>query len=156
MTVVNYYDLIIKWAEDRNLIKGTTFEKQFVKLIEETGELAAGIARGDLVKIKDSVGDVAVVLFILNAQKGEKPIGIQHILEITDFSPEERLRSLIYEFSNIKDLGYDAIFHSLLILNDIAHLYAFTLQDCTASAYEEIKNRKGRMVDGIFIKEEDL
>ena len=31
-----------------------------------------------------------------------------------------------------------------------------SFEDCLASAYEEIKNRKGRMVNGMFVKQEDL
>ncbi|WP_395138391.1 hypothetical protein [Schlegelella aquatica] len=31
-----------------------------------------------------------------------------------------------------------------------------TVEQCLAAAYEEIKDRRGRMVDGIFIKEADL
>ena len=36
---------------------GSTPQKQFIKLIEEFGELCAGIARNDKEKIKDSIGD---------------------------------------------------------------------------------------------------
>lgn len=31
-----------------------------------------------------------------------------------------------------------------------------TVEQCLAAAYEEIKDRRGRMVDGVFIKEADL
>jgi hypothetical protein len=31
-----------------------------------------------------------------------------------------------------------------------------TIEECIAAAWEEIKDRKGRMVDGLFIKQEDL
>lgn len=57
---------IVQWAKDRNLILGSTPQKQFIKLIEEFGELCAGIARNDKEKIKDSIGDCGVVLIILN------------------------------------------------------------------------------------------
>ncbi len=32
-------DKIVQWHKDRNLIEGSTDEKQFVKLLEEVGEL---------------------------------------------------------------------------------------------------------------------
>lgn len=35
---------IRQWAYDRNLIEGSSTEKQFLKLIEETGEIAHGLA----------------------------------------------------------------------------------------------------------------
>ena len=31
-----------------------------------------------------------------------------------------------------------------------------SLEDCLARAWQDIKDRKGRMVDGIFVKETDL
>lgn len=90
------------WAEARNLIQGSTPEKQFVKLIEETGELAAGIMRKNRGAIMDGIGDAVVVLTILAAQHG------------------------------------------------------VTIEECIDAAWDEIKDRKGRMIDGVFVKEADL
>ena len=59
---------IEQWAEDRNLILGSTPQKQFIKLMEEFGELCAGIARNDKEKIKDSIGDCFVVVVVLSKQ----------------------------------------------------------------------------------------
>lgn len=95
------FELIEQWARDRNLIEGSTNQAQMVKLAEEVGELAGGIARQDRNIIRDSIGDVAVVLTIIAAQ------------------------------------------------NDL------TIQECVQAAYGEIKDRKGRMVDGVFVKEAD-
>ena len=53
MEMSNRFEDIIRWAEDRNLIHGSTTEKQFLKLSEEAGELAAGMARGLPAKVKD-------------------------------------------------------------------------------------------------------
>ncbi|EFM92533.1 hypothetical protein appser6_5700 [Actinobacillus pleuropneumoniae serovar 6 str. Femo] len=30
------------------------------------------------------------------------------------------------------------------------------LESCLSLAWQEIKDRKGRMIDGVFVKEEDL
>lgn len=90
------------WAHARNLIQGSTTDKQFLKLIEEVGELAAGLARKDSVKVMDGIGDAVVVLTILAEQMG------------------------------------------------------FTIEACIEMAWDEIKDRKGRMIDGVFVKEADL
>lgn len=97
-----YADRIRLWAMDRNLIEGSTVQAQFVKLIEEIGELAEAIAKGKDEQFLDSIGDAFVVLTILAAQKD---------LEI---------------------------------------------EECIAHAWDQIKDRRGRMVDGIFQKEEDI
>ena len=31
-----------------------------------------------------------------------------------------------------------------------------SMKDCMQAAYDEIKNRRGKMVDGVFVKESDL
>ena len=94
-----YADLIRQWAEDRNLIKGSDVKSQFVKLIEEAGELANAIAKKNDIEFADAIGDMVVVLTIMAAQNG------------------------------------------------------MMIEDCIDNAWQEIKDRRGKMVDGIFIKE---
>ncbi|MFC4661722.1 MazG-like family protein [Oceanobacillus sp. FSL W7-1293] len=93
--------LIAVWALDKGLEVAEP-EKQMLKLMEEVGELAQGLAKGDDYKIIDSIGDVYVVLTILSMQL---------------------------------DLR---------------------IEDCIEQAYVEIADRKGKMVNGVFVKEEDL
>ena len=62
------FEPIEQWADDRNIIKGSDPKSQFIKLMEEVGELAEGIRRGDLAEVQDGIGDVVVVLTILAAQ----------------------------------------------------------------------------------------
>ena len=95
------FERIRNWSEDRNLILGSNPQAQMVKLIEEMGELASGIARKNTDKSVDSIGDMVVVLTIIAAQLG------------------------------------------------------VTIEDCIEHSWQEIKDRKGKMVDGVFIKEND-
>ena len=95
-----YADRIRQWAADRNLIWGSTPQAQFVKLMEEVGELAEAIAKKKHDQFEDSIGDVFVVLTILAAQHGME------------------------------------------------------IEECIAYAWDQIKDRKGRMENGIFLKEE--
>lgn len=92
---------IEQWAIDRGLDK-VDASKQMVKLVEEVGELASGLSKNNMEVIKDSLGDVYVVMVILAMR-----------------------------------LGVD-------------------LQEAIDSAYDVIKDRKGKLVDGVFIKQEDL
>ena len=59
------FNEIRQWAHDRNLIEGSDRFRQMVKLVEEQGELAAGIAKGNEELVADSIGDMVVVLTIL-------------------------------------------------------------------------------------------
>ena|SRR5690625_289000 len=97
-------DLTVKienWARERNLHTANP-DKQILKLFEELGELAEGMAKDDKVLVVDAIGDVYVVLTILSMQ-----------------------------------LGLD-------------------IEECIKCAYNEIKDRKGQMINGVFVKEEDL
>lgn len=93
------FDLIRAWARARNLIDGATQQAQMLKLTEEVGELAAGVARKSELQVMDGIGDCVVVLTILAAQQG------------------------------------------------------VLIEECVDQAWNEIKDRKGRMENGIFIKE---
>ena len=92
---------IKKWAINRGLDKAEP-SKQMLKLVEEVGELASGIAKGKKDLIIDSLGDIYVVLYILSIQ-------------------------LKLDF-----------------------------ETCVEIEYDEIKDRKGIMKNGVFVKEKDL
>lgn len=62
------FNKIRNWARERNLVEGSTPQAQMVKLVEEIGELAGGIAKKKDDVIKDSIGDAIVVLTIIAAQ----------------------------------------------------------------------------------------
>ena len=50
----------------------------------------------------------------------------------------------------------DDIGDCIVVLVNIAERHGVSLSECCEVAYNDIKNRKGRMVDGIFVKESDL
>lgn len=97
---MDYFDKIRDWAQARNLVKGATPQAQMLKMTEEVGELASGIAKGKTEVTFDSIGDCVVVLTILAAQHG------------------------------------------------------WIIEECIEAAYLEIKDRKGKMVNGVFVKDE--
>ena len=92
---------IEQWAIDRGLHTADP-SKQMLKLMEEVGELAEGLAKDNPDAVQDAIGDAYVVLTILSMQ-----------------------------------LGMD-------------------IRQCVKMAYNEIKDRTGRMVNGVFVKESDL
>ena len=50
----------------------------------------------------------------------------------------------------------DDIGDMLVVMLNIATRNGVTLSECLARAWNDIKDRKGKMIDGIFVKEEDL
>ena len=59
---VNIYDLIRDWASKKGIYTSGDSKTQYVKLMEESGELARAILKQDKPEIKDAIGDIVVVL----------------------------------------------------------------------------------------------
>ena len=60
--VVFYFDKIRDWAEDKGIYESGDPKTQYIKLMEEAGEVGRAILKEDLPEIKDGIGDVVVVL----------------------------------------------------------------------------------------------
>lgn len=166
---------IEQWAEDRNLIHGSTPQKQMLKLMEEFGELCGGIARNNPEMIKDAIGGCFVELSIL---KNQLKTEYDFIFLLDDFSPDnnvtpelacldlsrhigdfsksiyvaQRYYSMVLDMSDINNNMVKT--YSALLM--IAYSLNMDIKDCVQSAYDQIKDRKGKMVDGVFVKDEDL
>lgn len=57
---------------------------------------------------------------------------------------------------NNTDLVEDSIGDMFVVLTILSKQLGLNIQDCIATAYNEIKDRKGKMINGVFVKEEDL
>ena len=90
-----------QWSINKGLDQAES-SKQFLKVVEEVGEVASALARGLHAELKDGIGDVVVTLIILAQQNG------------------------------------------------------LTIEDCLQTAYDVISKRTGKMIDGVFVKSEDL
>ncbi len=66
----NVFENIRKWAHQRGIYKKGDANTQFVKLLEEVGELAQAMLKDDYVAKKDAVGDIVVVLTNLSRMIG--------------------------------------------------------------------------------------
>ena len=68
--VFSKFDLIRQWAKERGIYDKGNSHTQYVKLMEEAGELAAALLNKDSYEIKDAIGDMVVVLTNLAALEG--------------------------------------------------------------------------------------
>lgn len=66
-TKMNLEEKVQQWFVDRNLHEANPV-KQFLKLMEESGELFEGIAKDKSELIYDALGDIQVVLIGLDQQ----------------------------------------------------------------------------------------
>ncbi len=101
VTDATVFDSIRDWADKRGIYDSGDTKTQFVKLMEEVGELGKAILKDDKDEFVDAVGDCIVVL------------------------------------------------------TNLSHLGGFDVEHCISSAYDEISNRTGSMVNGTFVKDAD-
>ena len=74
---------------------------------------------------------------------------------------KDQLAKLIQEMGELSDnicKGKDIrddIGDIIVVLINIAERNGLSITECVSTAYNDIKDRKGKMVDGIFVKEGD-
>lgn len=154
---------IEQWANDRNIIKGSKPIDQAMKLFSEFGELADNVGKGR--DCRDDIGDCAVVIAIIMSQCG---LSFHAYAENLNFISQydikynvSQLGSNISEFVSDIATNYeisdnsDAFIWCIEYLNVIAMQIGSTLEECVKIAYDDIKDRKGLMHGGLFIKESD-
>ena len=59
-------------------------------------------------------------------------------------------------FSESKYRLAETLFRFIYYISKIALNFELNFESCLISAYNEIKDRKGRMINGVFVKESDL
>lgn len=150
-----------QWSIDRGLDKADS-KKQMLKLYEEFGELASGLTKGNKEVVKDSIGDVVVVLIILAQQQGLEKISDFNIicnhLQPSDLMPQasETIGLISLRVRRTKDEIEEPIVRLISYLRTIAKYENLKFEDCLSQAWNEIKDRKGKLIDGVWVKEEDL
>lgn len=172
---------VIDWHYARNLIDGSTDKDQCLKLLQEVGELGDNLLRDEC--IKDDIGDILVVgLNILERNKislveclnyGKLECDLDETLNNHIVQNETNAvydLFCVYEFyyQLVNDLGKlsDDICKNKNIstsmneiikgLINISYMDKLTIKECLQAAYDDIKDRKGKMVDGVFVKEGDM
>lgn len=162
---MNTLEKVKQWFIDRDLENGGRLDKQSLKLSEEFGELCAGYLKKNEQLTKDSIGDCAVVivgLALLNK------VDVQEVFLDEAFTDEyytiECMLFLNRIISNIqlsneftdKDIFIVDLTRSIYWLKSISKALGYDFEECFELAYNEIKDRKGKWIDGTFVKEEDL
>ena len=95
---MSYFNKIRRWAKQKNILDQGDIKTQYIKLQEESGELAEAILTNNKEEIKDAIGDMVVVL------------------------------------------------------TSLSYFGGFKIEDAIESAYNEIKNRKGKIINNTFVK----
>jgi len=148
VTETAYYELIRQWARDRNIIEGLTPHSQFVKLVEEFSEIPADPL--------DGIGDSLVVMCIICAMRNIKFEDLMAV-EFDDKStfPLTALGYLAGDIARGRDVSR-SMMNLKYVIHNYCWMYRVKVVDCLAQAWNEIKDRKGKVIDNVFVKEADL
>ena len=148
-----------EWSKERNLDTADP-NKQRLKLWEEFGELNAAIARDDREGAIDAIGDMLVVMIIYKQQLGYGSNDVfEPKLDNLDFLGRLEDTALIdYIGRGISESrSYIEVLRMVVEnLTVLAYRLSTNLEECLAAAYDVIKDRKGKMINGVFVKESDL
>lgn len=151
------------WGVARNIIAGTASRDQFVKCASEVGELADGIAKKQPEMIKDAIGDVVVMLTIIGTQEGFE---IEKLGGVPVFETPDSKDAFMHVVDKFGDAGWAirACVNTSLQINvmkvlgylaAVAEHEGLKFNDCIEFAYNQIKDRKGVVYNGTFIKSTD-
>jgi len=159
--IMKEFKLIENWANDRNLIKGSSPTVQMIKLYEEFGELAGGMARQNESVIKDSIGDCVVVLTIIMAQTGRTitkgpNVNMPQQANLVLLEAGVQIGQLAKSIKNGDGKESFYVSMAMSILGILCDVLGIDFEECVKIAYNDIKDHKGQMLDGVFIKEDDL
>lgn len=152
------------WASDRGIYAHSTPLAQALKAVSEIGETAGAVIEGDLDALKDGIGDTAVCLVNVSAMAGISVTGVgREDAEGDDGRPMAAVASAMVGLCALhavepidhEQLGAATV-EAFRALSALATVSGFTFDECCDAAWEEIKDRKGRMVaGGAFVKEEE-
>ncbi|PKE64230.1 MazG-like family protein [Macrococcoides caseolyticum] len=78
--------------------------------------------------------------------------------------PNKQMLKLVEEFGELgegmakgkPELIKDALGDMYVVMTILAMQMDIDINECIDIAYNEIKDRKGKMIDGVFVKESDL
>lgn len=152
--------MIVGWGNDRGLNERRYVTNQFVKLVEELGELNDGFEGGSSEEQVDAAGDIYVVATIMCAQLGSSITVARMIDTARPLVPTDNAMGIIGQIASHIARGRDKQLLAELgtLINYMDELIPQCIDErglvhCVAHSWNVIKDRKGRMVDGVFIKE---
>lgn len=160
---------VIAWADERRILDGSTCWNQYGKLIEELAELITAIAEEDAGELEDAIGDCAVVLTVIACQRGlnnatcrDGFINLSPFQERRKIAREKFTVAFLVEAigkladgitKNQQQKVLLAIGEAWYCLARIGEQWHLPIAKCQESAWEQIKDRKGVMVGGVFVKD---
>jgi len=165
---------IFRWGLERGFHSGATLAGQWLKLVEEFGEYTVNLRKNK--DVTDDLGDMLVVwhmLYLLSIPKQlifcgsipnlvEAPLSedlLTHannwdVSPVAQFRAQRNICRLLENFGDALD-EYTAQGLYVAICN-LCYAHAITPLHAMRKSFGEIEFRTGKMLDGKFVKQDDL
>lgn len=141
-----------QWGINKGITgpKGTgTIEKQFRKFIEELAELFEALKKNDIKEVRDALGDLQVVTIqaygLIYRGTFSGGWGTSDILR------DENIESALLNACCRLNTQPRLAFH---VVRAVAIELGHDPDECLEEAYNVISKRTGKMVDGVFVKDD--
>lgn len=131
---------------------GADFTSQYLYAFAEFGEAVQSHLKGDTTELIDGIGDTFVC--IVHAQKFSKNEPLRIMKFRIDEYQDSSVRSILAKVPDyLVKHDFNSVATMLIIIS-----YKLTEKpyECFEQAYNEIKDREGRMVNGVFKKRATL
>ena len=176
MTLEELNEAIIAWADAKGILEKATPLTQAEKTAEEVEELIRAVQRRsdwssmtawedqyssdeEAMKheIRDAIGDIYVTLVIglkmrdMTTDYADESVDT---FNSVDWHLTHLAKGLVHINCGSSDAEESAIFIMIDRLKAIAKFHNTTLRDCVQQAYDVIAKRTGKMVDGVFVKDQ--
>ena len=167
------------WGKQVKIIGNGQWITQATKLVEEVGEGAGWLCRGNAAEVKDAVGDKCFLTVMVATMLGLDAGAIMNTMGESYYTPAERAKPLLAhrlihkvnlhlamaidtalesEAGNgpLDDYAESNFMAAVSWLREYADVNNFTLEDAFSMAWDTVKDRKGRLTpEGVFIKMSD-
>lgn len=159
--------MVEQWGKDKGILDDSNFTKQLSKTKEEVYELIRDLTTPrDYAKISDSSGDTLVTLILYSKLRGINFLSSYNAVKevfdknekITPRQLQKKLKKQIQEM--IKINVKDDLAKIILCMEDLikscfqaSYYINEEPEKSLEGAYNIIVKRKGKMVDGIFVRE---
>lgn len=164
---LEYARKYIQWGTDRYICgpdgQGTAVG-QAKKCVEEAAELLLAVAQDDDAGITDGIGDAFVTMVMVSERMGIDLADWIELMEPELHTSQDPVHIaegmfqwsgsvLIAVAQNDRETASALLAELLAALHHVAAMHKLTMTECMEAAWAEIKDRKGRMVNGKFVKE---
>lgn len=164
-------DSTIVWGTEKGILEKGTPIAQMSKSLEEAVELITNVATYNKAEKKDAVGDLLVTFCLQSKMQGDNEFFLEYVKGgfLKTYNSDSKNLGKATELQLCgaivkaitdaiqqeaeRDYSRFVLETCIILLHEICVREDWTFEECWELAYNVIAKRKGKMIDGQFVKE---